>query len=150
MCRRTSALKRLAASSSASRCRKHFTCYGSASLLVPHLSVVSSLKLAEQVFFLTQNPEVKNPPNAGLGKNQKADYPEEKKEEFEGTPGGYSWISAKDTSLLDFEGCEMVLIGNRSDISGAPFWIVSFSSCPLLMQTLCNLTHGQRYLLQTL
>ena len=67
-----------------------------------------------------QNPEAANPPNAGLGKNQKADYPEDKKKEFEGTPGGYSWISAKDTSLLDFNGCELVLIASKADISGAP------------------------------
>ena len=66
-----------------------------------------------------QNPETANPPNAGLGKNQKADYTEDKKKEFEGSPGGYSWISAKDTSLLDFEGCEMVLIAVKTDISGA-------------------------------
>ena len=87
---------------------------------------------------------MKNPPNAGLGKNQKADYPEDKKKEFEGTPGGYSWISAKDTSLLDFEGCEMVLIGIHSDINGAPFLIVSLSSCLLLMQMLCHMKHGER------
>ena len=69
---------------------------------------------------IPQNPEAANPPNAGLGKSQKADYPEDKKKEFEGTPGGYSWISAKDTSLLDFEGCELVFISAKADISGAP------------------------------
>ncbi len=67
-----------------------------------------------------QNPEAANPPNAGLGRTQKADYPKDKKKEFEGTPGGYSWISAKDPSLLDFNGCELVLIATHADISGAP------------------------------
>ena len=66
-----------------------------------------------------QNPDAANPANAGLARGQKADYPADKKQEFEGTPGGYSWISAKDTSLLDYEGCEFVLIASRGDISGA-------------------------------
>ncbi|EIE27488.1 hypothetical protein COCSUDRAFT_55496 [Coccomyxa subellipsoidea C-169] len=65
-----------------------------------------------------KNPEAANPPNAGLGKNQKADYPKDKKKEFDGAPGGYSWISAKDPSLLDFNGCELVLIATHADISG--------------------------------
>ena len=77
-----------------------------------------------------QNPDISSPPNAGLNKAQKADFPEEKKKEFEGTPGGYSWISAKDTSLLDYEGCEMVLIGAKGEIEGAPLlmWLHKLAS----------------------
>ena len=76
-----------------------------------------------------QNPDISSPPNAGLNKAQKADFPEEKKKEFEGTPGGYSWISAKDTSLLDYEGCEMVLIGAKGEIEGAALlmWLLNAS-----------------------
>jgi hypothetical protein len=74
-----------------------------------------------------QNPDISSPPNAGLNKAQKADFPEEKKKEFEGTPGGYSWISAKDTSLLDYEGCEMVFIGAKGEIEGAALlmWLLN-------------------------
>ncbi|KAK9917620.1 hypothetical protein WJX75_006559 [Coccomyxa subellipsoidea] len=77
-----------------------------------------SIKKTGSYIISVKNPEAANPPNAGLGKNQRADYPEDKKKEFEGTPGGYSWISAQDTSLLDFNGCELVLIASKTDISG--------------------------------
>ena len=67
-------------------------------------------------------------------RRRKAKFPEEKKKEFEGTPGGYSWISAKDTALLDYEGCEMVLIGAKGEIEGAalPTWLPN----PLPSQTI--------------
>ena len=34
--------------------------------------------------------------------------------------GGYAWISAADTSLLDFPHCELLLIGAKPDTEGAP------------------------------
>lgn len=87
---------------------------------IPFSTYCESPCLKTVTFCDLQNPETANPPNAGLGRSQKADYPEDKKKEFEGTPGGYSWISAKDTSLLDFEGCELVFISAKADINGAP------------------------------
>ena len=46
----------------------------------------------------------------------KAQYPEEKKEEFK----GYAWIPARDPTLLDQRGCQILLIGARPDIASAP------------------------------
>lgn len=34
--------------------------------------------------------------------------------------GGYAWISAADTSLLDFPHCELLLIGAKPDTEGTP------------------------------
>ena len=34
--------------------------------------------------------------------------------------GGYAWISAADTSLLDIPHCELLLIGAKPDTEGAP------------------------------
>ena len=34
--------------------------------------------------------------------------------------GGYAWISAADTSLLDFPHCELLLIGAKPDTQGTP------------------------------
>jgi hypothetical protein len=59
-----------------------------------------------------QNPTKSSPPNLGLSRGQKVEYPQELLKEFEGTPGGYSWISARNPALLDYRGAEFILIGN--------------------------------------
>ena len=51
------------------------------------------------------------------------EYPQELLEEFEGTPGGYSWISAKNPALLDYRGAEFILIGANSDLGAHLTWI---------------------------
>lgn len=40
--------------------------------------------------------------------------------EFEGQPGGYNWIGAKDSTLLDTPGCEFLLVaaGTRTHARG--------------------------------
>ena len=35
--------------------------------------------------------------------------------------GGYAWISAADTSLLDIPHCELLLIGAKPDTEGMPY-----------------------------
>ncbi len=61
-----------------------------------------------------QNPEAPSPPPVrGAPKPQ---YSEAKKEEFR----GYAWIPARDPSLLDQRGCQILLIGARPDIASAP------------------------------
>jgi hypothetical protein len=76
---------------------------------------------------IIQNTTLPNPPNANIGAGKKADYPPEKMKEFEGPPGGYNWIGAQDTSLLDTQGCEILLIGaGPSDLGGMTstwFWM---------------------------
>jgi hypothetical protein len=68
---------------------------------------------------------VKNPSNeprpggAAIGLEQKAEYTEEKREEF----GGYAWIGVSDPSLLEFERCEFLLVAATEDVEqelGAP------------------------------
>lgn len=44
------------------------------------------------------------------------EYPQELLKEFEGTPGGYSWISARNPALLDYRGAEFILIGADPDL----------------------------------
>lgn len=61
-----------------------------------------------------QNPEAPSPP--AMRSAPKAQYPEEKKEEFK----GYAWIPARDPTLLDQRGCQILLIGARPDIASAP------------------------------
>ena len=66
-----------------------------------------------------QNPEKANPPGAGL--NDKADFKDEpaKQRKF----GGYNWIGAQDTSLLDYERCEVLLVAATTDLKGAAWTI---------------------------
>ncbi|CAL8463489.1 g3023 [Coccomyxa elongata] len=58
-----------------------------------------------------KNPETPSPPQ--LRGAPKPQYPEDKQEEFR----GYSWIPARDPSLLDQKGCQILLIGARPDIA---------------------------------
>ena len=44
------------------------------------------------------------------------EYPPELLKEFEGTPGGYAWMSAKNPALLDYMGAEFILIGATPDL----------------------------------
>lgn len=71
-----------------------------------------------------QNPTKSSPPNLGLDDGQKVEYPKELLKEFEGTPGGYAWISPKNPALLDYEGAEFILIGGNPDL-GTFFLIAS-------------------------
>eukprot|EP00884_Botryococcus_braunii_P010603 jgi/Botrbrau1/19544/Bobra.0035s0036.1 len=79
--------------------------------------VQKELRITPQARFhlSIKNPTVPNPPNASIGAGKKVDYPPEKMKEFEGPPGGYNWISAKDTGLLDTQGCEILLIAAGTD-----------------------------------
>ena len=65
---------------------------------------------------MLQNPTKSSPPNQGLGRDQKVEYPPELLKEFEGTPGGYAWMSPKNPALLDYLGAEFILIGADPDI----------------------------------
>ena len=47
-----------------------------------------------------------NEPPVPIGLTEKADYPKEKMEEFE----NYSWIAVMDTSLLDYQRTEFLLV----------------------------------------
>lgn len=62
------------------------------------------------------SPRMQNPySTAGsqaLGLEQKADYSEEKKEEF----GDYAWIPLHDPSLLDYDRCEFLLVATAHDL----------------------------------
>ncbi|KAK9821292.1 hypothetical protein WJX81_001710 [Elliptochloris bilobata] len=72
-----------------------------------------------KIVISVKNPTKRNPPGAGLGGSQKAEFPKDKMEEFEGgPPGGYAWIPATDPSLLDFPHCELLLIGAKPDAQG--------------------------------
>lgn len=70
--------------------------------------------------FSVKNPS--NEPRPGgvpIGLEQKADYTQEKREEF----GGYAWIGVSDPSLLEFERCEFLLVAATEDVEqelGAP------------------------------
>ena len=68
------------------------------------------------LYGVLQNPTKSSPPNAGLNKEQKVEYPPELLKEFEGTPGGYAWMSAKNPRLLDYMGAEFILIGATPDL----------------------------------
>lgn len=67
-----------------------------------------------------QNPTKSSPPNAGLSREQKVEYPPELLKEFEGTPGGYAWMSPKNPALLDYMGAEFILIGATPDLGACP------------------------------
>ena len=55
-----------------------------------------------------------NPPYAGLERKAEFKDEKEKREEF----GPYAWIGARDTSLLDYERCEVLLVGTTADVRG--------------------------------
>ncbi|CAF1030808.1 unnamed protein product [Rotaria sordida] len=57
-----------------------------------------------------KNPQKKNPPGAGLGQTQKAEFPEKVQKKF----GSYQWLPAE-PAMLDIPGCEMVWIGSSTD-----------------------------------
>ncbi len=60
-----------------------------------------------------KNPSNEPPQGATIGLGDKAEYPESKKEEFE----GYAWIPARDPQLLEYERCEFLLIGAADDVA---------------------------------
>lgn len=68
---------------------------------------------------MVQNPTKSSPPNLGLSAGQKVEYPPELLKEFEGTPGGYAWMSAKNPALLDYMGAEFILIGATPDLGAS-------------------------------
>jgi hypothetical protein len=49
-----------------------------------------------------------------IGLEEKADFPQEKKDEF----GGYAWIGCTDPSLLEYERCEFLLVGATENVQG--------------------------------
>ena len=51
-------------------------------------------RLLRYPYHTVQNPAKKNPPQRNIGLDTKADFGEKQKL-FEGTPGGYAWISAR-------------------------------------------------------
>lgn len=68
--------------------------------IVPEASFVLSVK----------NPEKGSPKAAGLGKDDKADYPKGVQSDFRGRR-----FDQEDPELLDYEGAEIVLVGARTD-----------------------------------
>jgi hypothetical protein len=60
--------------------------------------------------FSVKNPEKGSPPQAGLSRGQKAEYPKRLQEKF----GDRRFINAE-PELLDYEGAEVMLIGARED-----------------------------------
>lgn len=62
-----------------------------------------------------QNPYKPSPPGLGLKKHP-AYPPELQHVFFEGPPGGYSWVPARNPALLDYEDAEFVLIGHSHDL----------------------------------
>ncbi|OZJ02993.1 hypothetical protein BZG36_03133 [Bifiguratus adelaidae] len=61
-----------------------------------------------------KNPETANPPYAGLSPNQKAEFPQELQEKFRGR----RFISLDPPDFLDYDYCEMLLIGASGDVVG--------------------------------
>ncbi|KAL1925708.1 uncharacterized protein VTP21DRAFT_591 [Calcarisporiella thermophila] len=59
-----------------------------------------------------KNPEGPAPPNLGLSSGQKAEFPEDLLERFKGR----RFIPLEDTSYLEYDGCEILLIGARSNV----------------------------------
>lgn len=58
-----------------------------------------------------KNPEVGNARNAGLSPKRKADFPKRFSEKFEDR----RWIDLDPPEFLDYEGCELVLIGAKEN-----------------------------------
>ncbi|GAB1582770.1 hypothetical protein [Phyllobacterium phragmitis] len=68
--------------------------------IAPEASYVLSVK----------NPEKGSPANAGLRKQDQADYPDKLQKEFRGRR-----FDREDVELLDFEGAEFLLVGARTN-----------------------------------
>ncbi|MBB2971407.1 hypothetical protein [Mesorhizobium sp. RMAD-H1] len=72
--------------------------------IAPEASYVLSVK----------NPEKGSPANAGLRKQDQADYPDKLQKEFRGRR-----FDREDVELLDFEGAEFLLVGARTNPEAA-------------------------------
>lgn len=62
--------------------------------------------------YCLQNPERGDP--RGVGLDNKADYSPKKQDKFQ----GYAWIGAVDPTLLDHQNCELLFIGETTDLQG--------------------------------
>ncbi len=71
------------------------------------------IKREASYIIAVRNPETPAPPGAGLTPRERADYPPEFLERFDGRR--FSLVDPP--SLLDFEGAELVLIGAAEDVS---------------------------------
>lgn len=73
-----------------------------------------ALNVEPEASFLIQvkNPQHGAPPNAGLQNRRKAAFPEHLLEKF----GSYRFVAADPPDLLNYEGCEFILIGASDDI----------------------------------
>jgi hypothetical protein len=81
----------------------------------------------KQASCFAQNPTKASPPNLGLSRGHKVEYPQELLKEFEGTPGGYAWISARNPALLDYMGAEFILIGANPELGALCLSILKLS-----------------------
>lgn len=74
--------------------------------------VQKAFKIAPEASYVlsVKNPEAGQPRTAGLGKNEKADYPEQLMKQFRGRR-----FEREDLRLLDYEGAEFILVGARRD-----------------------------------
>jgi len=59
-----------------------------------------------------KNPEISSPPQAGLGKNKKAQLPEHLLQSFRGR----RFISITSAEYLNYENCELLFIATTEDI----------------------------------
>jgi hypothetical protein len=74
--------------------------------------VQKALNIAPEASFAlsVKNPEKGQPRTAGLGEDQKADYPDELQASFRGRR-----FSREDLRLMDYEGAELILVGARAN-----------------------------------
>ncbi|CAG8617511.1 4674_t:CDS:2 [Ambispora leptoticha] len=73
-----------------------------------------SIKHEASYIITVKNPTLGNPPGAGLPSSKKSSYPPELMEKFE----GLRFAPLRTTEFLDYENCELVLIGTDEDIKG--------------------------------
>jgi hypothetical protein len=74
--------------------------------------VQQAFKIAPEASYALsiKNPEASQPRAAGLGREDKADYPQKLQEQFRGRR-----FAREDVRLLDYEGAEFILVGARRD-----------------------------------
>ena len=74
--------------------------------------VQQAFKIAPEASYALsiKNPEAGQPRAAGLGREAKADYPQELQEEFRGRR-----FARENVRLLDYEGAEFILVGAHRD-----------------------------------
>ncbi|MGC8640005.1 MAG: hypothetical protein ACP5XB_09040 [Isosphaeraceae bacterium] len=59
-----------------------------------------------------KNPQASSPPGVGLELDRQPDFPRELHARF----GDRRWVSVDPPEFLDYEGCEIVLIGGKDDL----------------------------------